>query len=229
MMSVDLQISVCLEDEPDIVYPDSDADVPEVDGLRMEPAYSEVQQGLAARFGSRDDVLVAGNCFIYYKNHGYPERVWLDCFVAFGVDRDDVRNRGCYYTWKTGKAPDFVLEIRTPARPLASDRDIVRELYSALGISEYWTFDAAGVGRGRGGLYGGRLVGGRYEEIALTAEDDGGVRGYSPTLGLDLVQENGRLRLRDPDAGGCVLNLAEERAVRLALEAENRQLRERLR
>ena len=32
-----------------------------------------------------------------------------------------------------------------------------------------------------------------------------------------------------PEAGGCVLNLAEERAVRLALEAENRQLRERLR
>ena len=229
MMSSQLQISVCLEDEPDIVYPESDEDVPEVDGLRMEPAYSEVQQALAARFGSRDDVLVAGNCFIYFKNHGYPERVWLDCFVAFGVDRDDVRNRGCYYTWKTGKAPDFVLEIRTATRFFANDRNIARELYSALGISEYWTFDAAGAGRGRESLYGDRIAGGRCEEIALTAEGDGGVRGYSPTLGLDLVQENGRLRLRDPDAGGCVLNLAEERAMRLALEAENRQLRERLR
>ena len=132
MMSSQLQISVCLEDEPDIVYPETDEDVPEVDGLRMEPAYSEFQQALAARFGSRDDVLVAGNCFIYFKNHGYPERVWLDCFVAFGVDRDDVRNRGCYYAWKTGKAPDFVLEIRTQTRLSANDRNIVRELYSAL-------------------------------------------------------------------------------------------------
>ena len=90
-MTDELQISVRLEDEPEIVYPDSDEDVPEVDGLQMEPAYSEVQQALIARFGSRDDVLVAGNCFIYYKNHGYPERTWLDCFVAFGVDRDGVR------------------------------------------------------------------------------------------------------------------------------------------
>ena len=38
-----------------------------------------------------------------------------------------------------------------------------------------------------------------------------------PALGVDLVQENGHLRLRDPGAGGCVLNLAEERAARLAL------------
>ena len=65
--------------------------------------------------------------------------------------------------------------------------------------------------------------------MTLTAEGAGGVRGYSPTLGLGLVQENGRLRLHDPGAGGCVLNLAEERAARLAVEAENRQLRERLR
>ena len=228
-MTDELQISVRLEDEPDIVYPDSDEDVPEVDGLQMEPAYSEVQQALIARFGSRNDVLVAGNCFIYYKNHGCPERTWLDCFVAFGVDRDAVGSRGCYYTWKTGKAPDFVLEICTAMRALGDDSESTRHLYRALGITEYWIFDAAGAGRGNRGLQGNRLVDGRYEEMALAAEAAGGVRGHSPVLGLDLVQENGRLRLRDPDAGGCVLNLAEERAARLALEAENRQLRERLR
>ena len=175
-MTDELQISVRLEDEPDIVYPDSDEDVPEVDGLQMEPAYSEVQQALIARFGSRNDVLVAGNCFIYYKNHGYPERTWLDCFVAFGVDRDAVGSRGCYYTWKTGKGPDFVLEICTAMRALGADLESTRHLYRALGITEYWIFDARGAGRGDRGLHGNRLVDGRYEEMALAAEAAGGVR-----------------------------------------------------
>ena len=225
---IDWQIDMTLDDEPEVVYPDSDADVPEIDGLRMEPAYSEVQQALVAWFGRRADILVAGNCFIYYKNHGCPERTWLDCFVAFGVDRDAIRSRGCYYTWQTGKAPDFVLEIRTAMRAPGDDRRLTRHLYSALGISEYWTFDVLAAARNDRGLCGDRLVDGGYEEIALAICADGGVRGHSPTLGIDLVQENGHLRLRDPGAGGCVLNLAEERAARLALEAENRRLRERL-
>ena len=226
---IDWQIDMTLDDEPEVVYPDSDGDVPEIDGLRMEPTYSEVQQALVARFGHRADVLVAGNCFVYYKNHGRPERTWLDCFVAFGVDRDAIRSRGCYYTWKTGKAPDFVLEIRTTTRAPGVGRGYARHLYSALGIFEYWTFDVVAAARKDRGLYGDRLVDGGYEEIALVVGADGGVRGHSPTLGIDLAQENGHLRLRDPGAGGCVLNLAEERAARLALEAENRQLRERLR
>ena len=150
-MTDELQISMRVEDEPDVVYPDSDEDVPEIDGLQMEPAYSEVQQALIARFGSRDDVLVAGNCFIYYKNYGYPERTWLDCLVAFGVDRDTVRNRGCYYTWKTGKAPDFVLEIRTAMRAWGDDREPTRHLYSALSITEYWNFDVVVAERGNRG------------------------------------------------------------------------------
>ena len=228
-MSDELQISIRLEDEPDVVYPESDEDVPEIDGLKMEPVYSEVQQALIAQFGSRDDVLVAGNSFIYYKMNGHPARTWLDCFVAFEVDRDAIRRRGCYYTWKTGKAPDFVLEIRTPMRACEDAPESCRRLYSALGITEYWIFDVTSAAHGSRGLYGNRLVDGRYEEMVLTTAGAGGARGYSPTLGLGLVQDNGRLRLHDPTAGSCALNVAEERAARLAVEAENRNLRERLR
>ena len=172
---------------------------------------------------------MAGNSFIYYKSCGHPERTWLDCFVVFGVDRDAVRNRGCYYTWKTGKAPDFVLEIRTSMRACGDDRESRRHLYSALGIAEYWIFDVTGAERGNRGLYGNRLVDGRYEEMALTTDAAGGVRGYSPTLGLSLVQDNDRLRFHDPAAGSGALNLADERAARLAVEAENRDLRDQVR
>ena len=85
-MTGELQISIRLEDEPDVVYPDSDEDEPEIDGLKVEPVYSEVQQALIARSGSRDDVLVAGNSFIYYKMNGHPERTlsrfsWLRRYV----------------------------------------------------------------------------------------------------------------------------------------------------
>ncbi len=90
-MMDDLQISVRLEDEPDIVYPSGDTDVPEIDGLKMEPVYSEVQQALIAHFADRDDVLVAGNSFVYFKVEGHPQRTWLDYFVALGVDRDAIR------------------------------------------------------------------------------------------------------------------------------------------
>ena len=110
---------------------------------------------------------------------------------------------------KTGKAPDFVLEIRTAMRAWGDDREPARHLYSALGITEYRIFDVAGAECGNGSLYGNRLVDGRYEEMALIAEAAGGVRGYSPTLGLGLAQEHGRLRLHDPIAGDRVLNLAE--------------------
>ena len=228
-MTDELQIDIRLEDEPDVVYPDSDQDVPEIDGLTMEPVYSEVQQALIAHFDGRDDILVAGNSFIYYKMNGHPVRIWLDCFVAFEVDRDAIRRCGCYYTWKTGKAPDFVLEIRTSMRAGRDERESSRRLYCALGITEYWIFDPTGAESGKRGLYGNRLVDGRYEEMALTTESACGVRGYSPALGLSLVQDDDRLRLHDPTAGRCALNLAEERAARLTVEAENRRLREQLR
>lgn len=227
-MTDESQITICLEDEPGIVYPSSDEDVPEIDGLGMEPVYSEVQQALIARFGGRDDVLVAGNSFIYYKMNGHPERTWLDCFVAFGVDRDAIRNRRCYYTWKTGKAPDFVLEIRTPTKVSADDGESAWRLYPALGITEYWIVDTASAGSGRRGLRGNRLVDGRYEKMALVTEAADAARGYSPTLGLGLSLDGDRLRLLDPTVGNCALSVIEEREARLAAEAENRQLREQL-
>lgn len=227
-MTDELQITTRLEDEPDIVYPSSDEDVPEIDGLAMEPVYSEVQQALIARFGSRDDVLVAGNSFIYYKANGHPERTWLDCFVAFGVDRDAIRSRGCYYTWKTGKAPDFVLEIRTSARDSVYGGESTGRLYAALGITEYWIVDTAGAGSGRRGLRGNRLVDGRYEAMKLVTEAAGAARGYSPTLDLGLSLDGDRLRLLDPAAGSCALSVVEEREARLAAEAENGRLREQL-
>ena len=229
-MTDELQITMCLEDEPEIVYPSSSEDVPEIDGLRMEPVYSEVQQALIAHFGSRNDVLVAGNNFIYFKEDGHPERTWLDCFVAFGVDRDAIRSRGQYHTWKTGKAPDFVLEIRTSMgdSPVDGESSWRLRLHAALGIAEYWIVDTAGAGNGRRGLRGNRLVDGRYEQVALVTEAAGAVRGYSPTLGLSLSLDDDRLRLLDSTAGNCALSVIEEREARLAAEAENRQLRQQL-
>ena len=227
-MTNELQISMCLEDEPDIAYPDSDQDVPEVDGFEMEPVYSEVQQALIAHFGNRDDVLVAGNSFIYYKMDGHPQRTWMDCFVAFGVDRDAIRRRGCYYTWKTGKAPDFVLEIRIPMVDRRPIGDSWQELHSALGVTEYWIFDTTAASEA-GGVFAHRLIDGRYEEMTLTTQADGSVRGYSPTLDLSLSRKSDRLRLHDPTSDGCALNVTEQRAARLAVEAENRQLREQVR
>ena len=55
------------------MYPDSDEDVPEIDGLKVEPVYSEAQQALIARFGNRDELLVAGNSFITSRSRSSRE------------------------------------------------------------------------------------------------------------------------------------------------------------
>ena len=149
--------------------------------------------------------------------------------MAFGVDRDAIRRRGCYYTWKIGKAPDFVLETRTFKNDRRFDGGFGRRLCSALGVAEYWIVNITRADMDKKGLSGNRLVDGRHEEIALTTDAAGGVRGYSSTLGLSLCRDDVGLRVYDPTDESCALNVAEERAARLAAEAENQRLRERLR
>ena len=119
---------------------------------------------------------------------------------------------------------------RLADNPFRYEGEFGRRLYSALGIAEYWIVDITCADMDNRGLSGGRLVDGRYEEMTLTTDAAGGVRGYSPTLGLSLCRrDDDRLRVHDSTDESCALNVAEERAARLAAEAENRRLREQLR
>ena len=222
------------------------------EALYQEPPLHEfnylLNHYLAAATGRRD-VLVTGACFLCYDRSNLNVRVEPDCLVAFGVDAAAIRSRMLYLPWEAGKMADFVLEMASQSTA-RNDVGPKRLLYERLGIGEYWRFDATG-----GRLYGQPLAGeslveGRYQPIELTLQDDGSIRGYSPTIDAFLSwepreegQHRGWLHIYDPATGLSLESYtalansrraAEERAVDAeeraeAAEREARELRERLR
>ncbi len=74
-----------------------------------------------------------------------------------------------------------------------------------MGVAEYWRFDAMG-NLFSPGLIGEELVDGTYRPLDVSEDESGGLRGHSPTLGLDLcVRDDNELRLLDPADGTWLL------------------------
>ena len=187
-------------------YPD--APEPKPDAMYQELPLREFLYLLHDRLvaaPSRRDVFVSSTAFICYDHSNLNVRIGPDCFVAFGVDVAAIRDRRLYLPWEAGKYPDFALEMASPSTA-ENDMREKREIYERLGIGEYWRFDASGGDHYGEPLIGERLVNGRYQRIELTAEADGSVRGYSPTLDLYLSwgrheEGDGWLYLHDPATG----------------------------
>ena len=211
-----------------LYYPDSDGE-PLPDGFYQEPLFYQVAPVLRAYLEQFYDVLVSGDTFLYYEE-GNPRRfVSPDCYITFGVGRDAVLPHNSYWTWHIGKPPDFVLEIASIS---TADKDLDEKalIYAALGILEYWLYDASPDSR----FYGAPLIflllhGDRYVSVPLETLPDGRIRGYSPTLGLYLYWDEGRLRFHDsvrnawlPDLHDALqaLNAAEDRAEAAVLDRE---------
>ncbi len=212
------------------------------DAMYQETVLREIMYLLAARFsttGLRSDVFLSSNTFICYDRSNLNIRVGPDCYLAFGVDAAAIRARRLYLPWEAGKMPDFALEVASETTA-ESDGGQKRELYRRLGVGEYWRFDRSGGEYYGEPLIGERLVNGRYQRLEIRREDDGPIRGYSPTLDLflswEVQDEQGWLCFYDPATGlrlptyQEVLDfgqIAEARAD--AAEAEVRELREQLR
>ena len=198
-----------------IVYPETDGK-PLPDGEYQAPLYIEIVGTLRTHFSDRPDVHVNGNTMFYYEE-GNPRRVISpDCYVAFGVDVAAILRNNTYLLWDVGKPPDFVLEIGSSSTA-SNDLSTKRDLYTRLGIGEYWRYDGTGGDFYREPLVGEYLEDGQYRRFDLRQEVDGLVWGHSPTLNLDLCWENGRPRYYDPATATYLLNQGEEHA---AVEAE---------
>ena len=208
--------------ETSIVYPETDG-MPLPDGEFQAPLYRRVVGRLEVHFGGVPGVRVNGNTFIYYVE-GNPHRsVSPDCYVVFGLSDAallslSLEGNNTYLLWEVGKPPDFVLEIGSKS---TANADLVRkrELYAALGVGEYWRYDATG-----GKFYGEPLVGermldGKYSRVELRHESDGRVWSHSEALNLDLWWVDGELRFWDPVADRWLLSQEEERDGRLVAEA----------
>ena len=193
------------EDDPDIYYPSSDGEPLAESKLQFTPL-TETVHVLEHRYHDRADVFVAGNLLVYYRMNDNEVRVAPDVMVVFGVEDYP---RDSYIVWREdGIAPDFVMEIASPGT-YSRDMTEKRNIYAALGVTEYWRFDPTG-NLFTPALEGDRLVGNTYQSIPVGTDDAGILRGYSDVLELDVcVRPELELKLYDPAAGTWLLNLEE--------------------
>ena len=190
-----------------------------IDGMFQNPNILDAVTILETRYKDDPTVFVDAGTVICYNPENLNDRVFPDCYVAFGVPAGAIFAQNGYLIWQVGKAPDFALEVASES---TARRDITfkRELYERIGVQEYWRFDPSG-----GDYYGeplaaDRLVEGTHEPVELALNDAGMLSGYSEVLGLWLCVEEGmhpiadhirmnRLLFYDPDGGAYLRNLAE--------------------
>ena len=203
--------------EDGIFYPATDG-APLPDGAEQYHEFLHVNTLLQIHYADQPRIIVSGNTFVYY-DQGRPGRnIAPDCYVAFDVNRDEIISQEHYRIWVVGKPPDFALEI---ASKHTAHNDLVpkRELYAAIGISEYWRYDPTEDSRYYGErLVGERLVDGEYQRLPVAPDAEGRPRGYSPTLELDLVWEDRILRFYDPSTGEWLRDFDETRVELAAAE-----------
>jgi len=147
-----------------------------------------------ASSGARADVFASYDTNICYDPDDFTRHVSPDVYIALGVDAKAIRSRLIYLPWEAGKPPDLVMEIAT-ADTASEDVDIKPGVYAEVAAPEYWMFDATG-GRYYGfPLKGLKLVDGKYQNIELTTEPDGVLKGLSDVLGVSVAWDNGVPRL----------------------------------
>ena len=212
--------------ETDPLYPPNEE--PRPDGMRQELVITQQLHVFREYFRERSDVVMSTNNFIYYERGNPRARVAPDWYVSFGVNPEAIISRESYLRWEVGKMPEFVLEIASRST-WRNDLTSKRDLYASLGVAEYWRFDPTGNRYYPEPLAGERLVDGAYQPIETATDDDGIIRGYSAELDVVICWDNGEFCLRNPHTGEDILRYEEERAARLAAEAENQRLRDRLR
>ena len=163
-------------------------------------AVLQAAAALRNHFRECKDVLVAMELAVYYRRG--DDNVWLqpDVQVVFGVSPE---NRRSYRIWEEGKAPDFVLEVASPA---TAEHDAEYKLgeYARMGVREYWRLDPEGTLMGSS-LEGYEASGGEYEPVQPVASSDQERWFQSQVLGLELrSQRQARatvLVFRDPRTG----------------------------
>ena len=163
---------------------------------------------------------VGSNNFLYYERGNPRAVVSPDVYVVVGAE---ARLRDTYLLWNEAKGPDFVLEV-TSASTRRDDERRKRDVYAALGVSEYFLYDPRAEYL-TPALQGFRLREGEYRALpAVTVLASRGVAVASEVLELELRDEREApmLRLRDPETGRDLLTYQESERGREE-EAEARQ------
>ena len=175
---------------PTLAYPESDGE-PMAETGRHVRLLLDMIETIDWHFRDAPDVHVCGNMFLYYEE-GNPRKVISpDVFMVRGVSKKDLRT---YKTWEQQPYLDFVLELASPST-YTKDFNEKKTIYEKiLRVKEFYIYDP--YHEIQPSFVGFRLVDGSYEEIEF-------VEGRLPseTLGLELGERDGVLRLYDPVKG----------------------------
>ena len=172
---------------PTLVYPESDGE-PMAETPKHQQVMIDCMDILRSHFRGFVDVYIAGNMFLYYEEGNPRKSVSPDVFMVRGLSKKDLRT---YKTWEQPSTLDFVLEVASPST-YTKDFNEKKAIYEQiLRVKEYCIYDP--YGEIDPSFVGFRLVGDTYQEIAF-------VEGRLPceTLGLELGERDGVLRLYDP-------------------------------
>ena len=192
----------------------ADVDYPESDGQPMGETDIHIEWIIRLRDLLRmryrgQRVYVASDLLVYYEE-GEPSRfVVPDTFVV--LDCEPIRRR-TFKIWEEGRTPDVAFEI-TSLSSRREDSAYKPQVYSRIGVHEYFLFDPTGdyltpV------LQGHRRRGAEFSR--LQPDSSGWLN--CEALGLTLRIENDELVLHDADSGARLLTEAETHAA----EAEAR-------
>jgi len=180
-----------------------------------------------ARFGKRPDVFVSYDTNICWDPANLRYHISPDVYIAFGVDAKAIRKRLIYVPQEVGKPPDFAMEIASPS---TADNDVENKprIYEEnVKAKELWMLDPSGGDYYKFPLKGLKLVDGKYQEIELTREPDGVLKGYSEVLRLSLAWLDGFPRLYDHASGKYLENQEEVTERADTAEAERDAQKER--
>ena len=214
--------------QPEVEYPESDGQ-PMSDNTHQARAMNDVYVALRTHFRGRNDIFVASDLLVYYREYSIQERVAPDVFVVKGVEDKD---RKWYKIWVEGRPPDFVLEVASPGT-YRNDLGVKRDLYARLGVREYFQFDPYEE-KDRllpSRLMARRLRGGEYVDMPAIHGPDGTISFRSEVLGLEVRFDRDWIDLWDPVRGqsllpGAVQDRSDANEARAEAEARERRAAE---
>jgi Uma2 family endonuclease len=140
-----------------------------------------------------------GDLMFYYEEGNPRKFVAPDVMISFNLEKMPTR---VYKLWNEKVVPSVIIEIASDS---TWDKDLTVKLalYQRLGVSEYYIFDVEYKCL-RKPLMAFRLVDFVYEEV----ETDNN-RVFSPSLGLELVDTGGTLRLFNPEKNEFLMTMDE--------------------
>ena len=187
------------------VLPFSQVSYPESDGKPMgetddhrDEMFRHIE--LLKHYFEGQKVYVSGNLLVYYEQGNPKKFVVPDAFV---VKEITPKKRRIYKIWTEGRVPDVIIET-TSRKTRRNDTVDKAELYSRLGVKEYFLFDCLEEYLDPP-LQGYRLVGSMFQPMVLDESD----ALVSHELGLTLRRGEGCLQFYRLDNGQRLLTASE--------------------